>query len=465
MRVVVDLRAGFGRYRMSRLRRAGDGSVSMRSGPLYARLQGLPDVHTDDNGWISISLVVPAGQSHDLVLEVSDRRLPEERVDVGAAWSATEHAWHEAVPEFDESAAPRDARHSYAVMRGLTVPGGGMVAAVTLGIPERAEAGRNYDYRYVWLRDQAFAGIAVGVSQPHPLLDDAVAFATARLHEHGDQIAPAYRVDGTELPSEMELPLPGYPGGRDVVGNWVNGQFQLDSLGEMLVLFATAARHDRLDSDALGAVQLATRAIEKRWTDPEAGIWELEDAWWTESRLACVAGLRSMAAHLPRGEGSRLTALADAILAETSTRCLDASGAWRRSPDQEGPDASLVLAPVHGAVPATDPRTLATLEAVRRDLAVDQYVYRFAPDNQPLGDAEGAFLLCGFMMALAEWHQGNVVEAFRWFERNRASCGPPGLFAEEYDVRQRQLRGNLPQAFVHAAMLEASMRLATPPPR
>ena len=90
----------------------------------------------------------------------------------------------------------------------------------------------------------------------------------------------------------------------------------------------------------------------------------------------------------------------------------------------------------------------------------DGYAYRFRPDERPLGRAEGAFLLCGFWLALAFAQQGDELTAMRWFERNRAACGPSGLFTEEFDVRQRQLRGNLPQAFVHALLLECSMTLA-----
>ncbi|HEX5349015.1 MAG TPA: glycoside hydrolase family 15 protein [Pseudonocardiaceae bacterium] len=95
-------------------------------------------------------------------------------------------------------------------------------------------------------------------------------------------------------------------------------------------------------------------------------------------------------------------------------------------------------------------------------MAAQGYVYRFRQDRRPLGEAEGAFLLCGFHLALAAHQQGEPVAAARWFERNRAACGPPGLFSEEYDVTQRQLRGNLPQDFVHALMLETSARLARP---
>jgi GH15 family glucan-1,4-alpha-glucosidase len=119
-----------------------------------------------------------------------------------------------------------------------------------------------------------------------------------------------------------------------------------------------------------------------------------------------------------------------------------------------------LLPALRGALSAADPRSLATLDAVRSDLSSQGYLYRFRHADHPLATAEGAFLLCGLVMALAEHQQGNHVAAARWFERNRAACGPPGLFTEEYDVEQRQLRGNLPQAFVHAVFFEAAHRLA-----
>ncbi len=97
---------------------------------------------------------------------------------------------------------------------------------------------------------------------------------------------------------------------------------------------------------------------------------------------------------------------------------------------------------------------------MRRDLVEDHHVYRYSPDSMPLGTTEGAFLLCGFVVAQALHADGQEVEAFRFFERNRAACGPAALLSEEWDVRQRQLRGNLPQAFVHAALLSTSVRLA-----
>ncbi|GAA2092941.1 glycoside hydrolase family 15 protein [Microlunatus panaciterrae] len=456
--IVLDLRADFGRSDPMEVRADSDGVWDIRVGGLRCRWSGAADARAGADGTLRLRLSVPPGGHHDLVLEISDRPLAEP-VRADRAWESTERHWHAAVPTFDRSAAPRDSRHAYALLRGLTVPGGGMVAAATMGLPERAEAGRNYDYRYVWLRDQAYAGVAVGVDTPDPLLDEAVAFTTARVLEHGDRLAPAYRVDGRLPPDETDLGLPGYPGGKDIVGNWVRGQFQLDGLGEILQLFATAGRHDHLTSDDQRAVRLVIDLIERRWDDPDAGIWELDDAWWTHSRLACVAGLRVIARQVSRSDAARTSTLADTILAETSRRCLGSNGAWMQRPDHPGVDAALLLPPVRGALSSADPRSRATLKAVRHQLVEDGYVYRYAEDGQRLGQVENAFLMCGFAVCLAELDAGHLTESFRWFERQRAACGPPGLFAEEFDVRERQLRGNLPQAFVHALMLECSQRL------
>jgi len=181
-------------------------------------------------------------------------------------------------------------------------------------------------------------------------------------------------------------------------------------------------------------------------------------------RLICAAGLRQMAQVAPTRQGGQWNALADSLVSQVSQDSLHESGRWQRSPTDERVDASLLMAAVRNAVPADDPRSLATLDAVRSDLGSDLYVYRFRQDERPLNQAEGAFLLCGFQMALALHQQGEDAEAFRWFERNRAATGSPGLLTEEFDVVQRQLRGNLPQAFVHAMLLETACRLAHPWP-
>ena len=460
--VVLGLAAEFGRRKMSGLRRDDSGCWHAWTGPLRVRWSGAADAHEDDrSSALRTSLRLAPGEHHDFVLELSDTELEGPLPDAGATWIATETAWREALPSFDTTIAPRDARHAYAVMRGLTTRGGGMVASATTSLPERAERNRNYDYRYVWIRDQCLAGQAVAAAGAHPLLDDAVRFLTERILADGADLKPAYTASGGPVPHEQSLGLPGYPGGADVIGNHVTDQFQLDAFGEALLLFAAAGRHDRIDAEHYRAICAAVAAIEARWQQPDAGIWELDAQHWTHSRLICAAGLRQVAhACAAAPDAAAWNALADRIVAATAADSLHPSGRWQRTPTDPRVDAALLLPVIRGALPADDPRSVATVRAVREELGNDGYVYRFRHDQRPLAYAEGAFLLCGFLMALATHEQGDPVSAARWFERNRAACGPPGLFSEEFDVNQRQLRGNLPQAFVHALMLEASVRLA-----
>ncbi|MGH3535305.1 MAG: glycoside hydrolase family 15 protein [Pseudonocardiaceae bacterium] len=466
--VVLAPAAGFGRHHLRELHSDPDGCWRGILGELRLRWTGSADAQVSGDGrcgrMLRTTVTVPEGGHHDLILEIADTALGDEPPDADRAWQGTETAWREALPQLQDTVAPRDARHAYAVLRGLTSSGGGMVAAATMGLPERAAQGRNYDYRYVWIRDQCYAGQAVAADGAHPLLDDAVRFVAQRLLADGPNLMPAYTITGQTVPDQRRLDLPGYPGGTDIVGNHVNAQFQLDAFGEALLLFAAAARHDHLDSDHHKALTVAVSAIEARWRQPDAGLWELDNQRWAHSRLICAAGLRAIAgAGAAATDAAGYSALADAILADTDTDCLHPSGRWQRAPGDPRIDSALLLPAIRGALPATDARSLATYQAVHDELGQDGYVYRFRQDARPLGEAEGAFVLCGFLMALAAHQQGDTLAATTWFERNRAACGPPGLFSEEYDVAQRQLRGNLPQAFVHALMLETSIRLTAPP--
>jgi GH15 family glucan-1,4-alpha-glucosidase len=397
------------------------------------------------------------GDVHDLVLVLDGARDPARPPAAEAAWDETEAVWAERVPELRDAAATREARQAVAVMRGLTSSSGAMVAAATTSLPERAREGRNYDYRYAWVRDQCYAGQAAAAAGVESVLDDAVAVVSARLLADGPALRPAYTVEGGMVPGERRLDLAGYPGGCDVVGNSANDQFQLDSFGEALLLLAAAARRDRLDADAVHAADVAARAVAERHREPDSGVWELDPARWTHSRLICAAGLRAMSAA--RSGIPDWDALAETLVAEATAWGVHPSGRWQRAAADERVDAALLAAGIRGAVPPGDPRTRATIEAVDRELAEDGYAYRYRVDERPLGEAEGAFLVCGLWMSLA-WHrQGEPVRATRWFERARAASGGPGIYAEEYDIAQRQLRGNLPQAFVHALVLECSATL------
>ncbi|MFR0354881.1 glycoside hydrolase family 15 protein [Streptomyces sediminimaris] len=457
LRMRLDARPGFGAHRMRRPR-LEDGVWTAEAEGLYLRLAGAPGASWEPEEGLRGEFRLREGEQRDLVLEFATAR-GNPRLDAGELWRATERTWDDAVPDCSGLVAPRDARHAYAVLRGLTSSAGGMVAAATTSLPERANAGRNYDYRFAWLRDQCYAGLAVAAHGPHQLLDSAVRFTAERILADGERTRPAYTVSGDPVPAEHTLDLPGYPGGSDRIGNHAGRQFQLDTFGEALQLFAAAAHHDCLTKDAERAAVVAVDAVERNWRRDDAGLWELEDRWWTHSRLCVVGGLRRMGAVFPGAHGRRCAELAETIHAETRRRCLHPDGHWRRAADDDGPEAALLVTMARGWPAADDPSSPVTRTFIEERLARDGYLYRFDHPEAPLGEAEGAFLLCGFAMALATHRLGDHVGAFRWFERTRAACGPSGLFAEEYDVRQRQLRGNAPQAFVHALLLECAARL------
>ncbi len=452
--------AGFDQYRISKVSQH-DGVWRASSGPLSLRWSGADGARFQPRHGFELELRIPEGAHHDLVLEVSEH-LEGEPPDPDTTWSSTESAWAREVPSLETTIAADDARQSYAVMRGLTSQSGAMVAAATMALPERVEADRNYDYRYAWIRDQCYAGQAMASAGALPLLDDAVRFVSERLLADGDDLMPAYTVTGEPVPEERQIDLPGYPGGRNKAGNWVRDQFQLDNFGEILLLLAAAAKHDRLAPEQWRAGQVAVDAIARRWTEPDAGIWELEPRHWTHSRLTCAAGLRAFAGVAPPGPASQWSSLADVIVADTGRVAVHPRGSWQRTPQDSRVDSSLLLAAIRGALPSDDPRSVATVDAVRVDLGRNGYVYRYRHDGQPLSRAEGAFLLSGFHLAMAVHQQGAHTEAIQWFERGRAACGSPGLFTEEYDIEQRQLRGNIPQAFVHALLVESASRLAGP---
>lgn len=250
-----------------------------------------------------------------------------------------------------------------------------------------------------------------------------------------------------------------YPGGRDVIGNPAGGQFQLDVFGEGLLLFAKAARLGRLDGEGRTAIEIAVKAITRRAAEPDARLWELEPRLWAHSRLICAAGLRAVATALPADhEAAEWETIADGLV-DHARSSINPSGRWQRAPEDGRVDAALLTPAIRGAIPASDARSVATVDAVERELTDDGFVYRFRHDHRPLPEAEGAFLLCGYWMALARHQQGATEQARAWYERTRTAYGAPGLYAEEYDVSQRQLRGNLPQAFVHAIALECGLTL------
>jgi alpha,alpha-trehalase len=297
--VALDIRARYGRGRTTDLKRQGE-TWTGRSGGTWFRWSGAAGAKRSD-GMLGMEIELAAGTKGDLVLEISDREFSDDPPDAGQAWAATEEAWSGVAPACDDLIAGSDARHAYAVLHGLTSATGALVAAATTSLPERLEGGRNYDYRYAWIRDQCYAGLAVAAHGPHPLLAGSVRFVTERLLDDGPKLMPAYTVAGEPIEDEGPLRLRGFPGGSARAGNGVRGQFQLDAVGETLSLLAAAARHDMLTTEDWRAAAVAADVIGQRWQEPDAGIWELDDRRWTHSRLACVSGLRAIAAAAAAG--------------------------------------------------------------------------------------------------------------------------------------------------------------------
>ena len=205
--VLLDVRAGFGRSRMKDLSLAA-GRWTGRSGAIRFRWSAAARARRTADG-LAFTVSVPGAPP-----------APDD------AWAATEQSWSKVVPDCADLVAARDARHAYTVLHGLTSASGAMVAAVTTSLPERLEGGRNYDYRYAWIRDQCYAGLAVAAHDPHPLLQGTVRFLTERILGDGPWLMPAYTAGGERIPDERSLRLRGYPGGGARAGNRVIGQFQ-----------------------------------------------------------------------------------------------------------------------------------------------------------------------------------------------------------------------------------------------
>ena len=180
LNVTLYPRGNFGNEPLRRLARDESGHWRGQVGDIQLAWFGGENAQarTDGHGGkvLQLELTLEPGEEHDLALVFALDTHGLEPLDFSDAWRETETAWRERVPELEQTTARHDARHAYAVLTGLTCQGGGMVAAATMSLPERARQGRNYDYRYVWIRDQCYAGQAIAEAGPYPLLDDAVRF-------------------------------------------------------------------------------------------------------------------------------------------------------------------------------------------------------------------------------------------------------------------------------------------------
>src|SRR6266511_2120325 len=388
-----------------------------------------------------------------LTWHASHQRAPR-RIDPIQAVDDSEAWWGEWASRIAYEGGWQDAViRSLLTLKALTyAPTGGIVAAPTTSLPETLGGVRNWDYRYCWLRDSTFTLYALMLAG---LADEAKAWREWLLRAvagQPKQMQILYGVAGERRISEQELPwLAGYQGARPVrVGNAAVDQFQLDVYGEVM----DTLHHGR---------------------DPDEGIWEIRGPrrQFTHSKvMAWVALDRAVkAVELAGLEGpvERWRALRREIHEEV---CRDGFDAERDTFVQyyggRQLDASLLMIPLVGFLPASDPRVKATVAAIQRELMVDGLVHRYPPEGSEKVDGlppgEGTFLACTFWLADNLAMMGRRDEAAAIFERLLALRNDVVLLAEQYDPHDGRQLGNFPQAFSHVALVNTARNLSEPGP-
>lgn len=348
---------------------------------------------------------------------------------------------------------------------------GGIVAAPTTSLPEWIGGGRNWDYRFCWLRDSSLMLMAA-MRAGHE--EEARAWAgwlRRSIAGSADQMRILYGLGGERLAVEWEVPwLPGHEGSRPVrVGNAAAGQLQLDVYGEVLAGLCQAIDSHLIDAGETWPLILELLGhLGTIWREPDEGIWEVRGprrhftfskvmTWVAFDRAVSLAERHGLAGDLAGWRATR-----DAIRAMVCAHGYHAaSGCFTQSFGSAELDASLLLLPVFGFLPADDPRMRRTIEAIGRDLSVGGLITRYRTESgtDGLPSGEGVFLACSFWYVDALVALGRRAEAKALFERLLALRNDVGLLAEEFDpVSARQL-GNFPQGFSHLALVNAAMTL------
>jgi GH15 family glucan-1,4-alpha-glucosidase len=394
-------------------------------------------------------------------------------IDAVQALKETERFWQRWVGRLK-----CDARYSEVIERSLITlkaltfkPSGGIVAAVTTSLPEAIGGVRNWDYRYCWLRDTTFTLLALANGG---YFDEAVEWQDWLLRALAgspDQVQIMYGIKGERQLLEWEVPwLAGYEKSGPVrIGNAAALQVQLDIYGEMLDCFFHAqhsiGRHTEQNFRIL--VQLLEH-LENIWELPDQGIWEVRGepqhftyskmmAWVAFDRAVLLAEQLKYDAPVEKWALIRETIhsqICNAAFSKKNNSFVQAYGS-----DQL--DASLLLMPLVGFLPGSDPRVIGTVEAIERKLMPDGLVLRYdsakVDDGLPAG--EGVFLACSFWMVSSLKAIGREDDARALFERLLKLRNDLGLLSEEYDLDRKRLVGNFPQAFSHIALVNAAFDL------
>ncbi|MCZ4276902.1 trehalose-phosphatase [Rhodococcoides yunnanense] len=371
-------------------------------------------------------------------------------------------------------------KRSALTLRGLVhADSGSIMAAATTSLPEEIGGVRNWDYRYCWLRDAALTASAlvnVGstveaenyLSWVHGVLESVS--GPERLH-------PLYTLWGLGLPPEAVIDeLPGYAGSRPVrVGNAANQQVQLDVFGPIVDLISSLAHNRRargrrgkeaLSDDDWSLVRAMVEAVERRWSEPDHGIWEIRGnprhhvyskvmGWMTIDRALTLARKFDRETE-PSWETLRSTIRAEVLEQGWNDEVQSYTAAY----DGTDLDAATLHIGLSGLIDPSDPRFAATVTATERELRSGMTVYRYHHDDG-LPGGEGGFHLCAAWLVEAYLLIGQRSEAEALFAQLVAVAGPTGLLSEEYDPVAERSLGNHPQAYSHLGLLRCAALLSS----
>ena len=454
--------------------RLEDGTIDGIAGPERLVLRTTAALYGEDLRTMGEFTVAP-GETIPFVLSYgSSSAKPPPAIDAGEALRRAEAFWLQWSDRCPDAGPWSQAvKRSLITLKALTyAPTGGIVAAATTSLPERLGGVRNWDYRYCWLRDATFtlqAFMQLGYYDEARAWRDWVIRAVAGSPE---QVQIVYGVGGERWLPELIVPwLPGYEKSAPVrIGNAAYQQLQIDVFGEIADAILQTLKGGMPPSARGRAIRpVVLEYLSKAWRQPDEGIWEVRGgpqhfvhskvmAWVAFDRAANV--LESEAFD---ESGKRWRDIADEIHAEVCERGFDADiNSFVQAYGSKRIDASLLLIPLVGFLPATDSRIQGTLRAVEDRLLIDgQFVLRYENDNpgDGLPEGEGAFLACSFWLVDNYVLQGRYAEARTLFDRLLAHCNDVGLLAEEFDPATGRMLGNFPQAYSHVGLINCALSL------